>query len=590
MLKVLKYLKREQWLLIAAAVVFIVIQVWLDLLLPDYLSVVTELAQDPDSDMGELLVQGGLMLLCALGSGVASICTGYCCARTAAGLSQTLRDEMYNHTLDFSLAQIGKFSTASLTTRTTNDITQVQNTIAMGMQAIIKAPITFVWAVCKIIGKSWQWSVGTIAVVAVLVVVMTIVLVYVVPRFAAMQGITDDLNRIAREQLTGIRVVRAYDAEQYQEDKFNVTNDEYMKVGLQTGNATALINPMMLTSSSALTLVIYWIGAGLIEAAALGDARMTLFTDMVVFSNYAMQIIMAFMMLNMVCVMLPRAQVSAQRITEVIDTPLSIFDGAGEATAERVDAEAKPGTVEFRDVSFAYPGAAANALTDINVKVEPGKTLAIIGATGSGKTTFANLIPRLYDVEQGQVLVDGVDVREYTQRELRDRIGYVQQKAVLFSGTVRSNVAFGDEAAEADTAHVQRSVDIAQATEFVDRMDGKLDAAITQGGGNVSGGQRQRLSIARAINRDAEILIFDDSFSALDYKTDAVLRQTLNEECAEATKIIVAQRIGTIRDADQIIVLEHGRIVGAGTHAELMQTCETYQEIALSQLSKEELA
>ena len=589
MLKVLKYLKREQWVLIGAAVVFIVIQVWLDLLLPDYLSVITELAEDADSDMGELLVQGGYMLLCAFGSAAASICTGYCAAKVAAGLSETLRAEIYNHTLDFSLAQIGKFSTASLTTRTTNDITQVQNTVAQGLQAIIKAPITFVWAVCKIIGKSWEWSVATIIIIAVLVIVMTLVVAYVTPRYARMQGITDDLNRVAREHLTGIRVVRAYDAEQYQEDKFNDVNDDLMNTGLQSGNATALISPMMSLSSALLTMVIYWIGAYIINAAGISE-RMDLFTDMVVFSNYAMQIVMAFMMLNMVSVMLPRAQVSAQRIMEVIETPLTIFDGEGEEASEPVEADAKPGTVEFRNVTFRYPGAAADALVDINVKVEPGETLAIIGATGSGKTTFANLIPRLYDVSDGHVLVDGMDVRNYTQRELRDRIGYVQQKAVLFSGTVRSNVAFGDAVAEADTPHVERSVEIAQASEFVDRMDGKLDATITQGGGNVSGGQRQRLSIARAINRDPEILIFDDSFSALDYKTDAELRETLATECADTTKIIIAQRIGTIRNADKIIVLEHGHIVGMGTHDELMKSCETYQEIAMSQLSKEELA
>ena len=589
MLKVLKYLKREQWALIAASVVFIVIQVWLDLLLPDYLSVVTELAEDSESDMGELLQAGGWMLLCALGSAAASICTGYCAAKVAAGLAETLRAELYNHTLDFSLAQIGKFSTASLATRTTNDVTQVQNTVAMGLQAIIKAPITFVWAICKIVGKDWHWTVATVVIIAVLVIVMTIVVAYVTPRYASMQGITDKLNRIAREQLTGIRVVRAYDAEQYQEDKFNVTNDELMNTGLQSGNATALINPMMTATSAVLTLAIYWIGAIIIQAAG-ADERMVLFTDMVVFSNYAMQIVMAFMMLNMMGVMLPRAQVSAQRIMEVIETPLTIFDGEGEAATQKVDEEAEPGTVEFRDVTFRYPGAAADALTDINVKVEPGETLAIIGATGSGKTTFANLIPRLYDVTDGQVLVDGRDVRDYTQEELRDRIGYVQQKAVLFSGTVRSNVAFGDEEAEADTEHVERSVQIAQASEFVDRMDGQLDAGITQGGGNVSGGQRQRLSIARAVNRDPEILIFDDSFSALDYKTDAVLRETLARECADTTQIIIAQRIGTIRNADQIIVLDHGRIVGMGTHDELMKSCETYQEIAMSQLSKEELA
>ena len=579
----MRYINRRQWAMIAASIAFIVVQVWLDLKLPDYMSAITTLVQTEGSAMADILTQGGYMLLCALGSGVASVIVGYFAAQVAAGLAMTLRDEAFDKTLDFSLEEVDRFSTASLINRTTNDITQIQNLVAMGLQAIVKAPIMAVWAICKIAGKDWHWTAATAVAVFVLILVLAITLIFALPRFKKIQGLTDNLNRVTREQLTGIRVVRAYNAEDYQEQKFTAANDEVTVTNMTANRVMALMSPTMTLLSSGLTLAVYWIGAYLIEAADMGS-RLAIFSDMVVFSNYAMQVIMAFMLLNMIFILLPRAQVSANRIWEVLSTQVNITDGPGARTAET-------GTVEFQDVSFRYPGAAADSLQHISFTAKLGETVALIGATGCGKTTLINLIPRFYDASQGRVLVDGVDVRSYEQEDLRNRIGYVSQKAILFSGNVASNVAYGETGRGGITADdIQEAVSIAQAAEFVEKMDGTYGAAIAQSGTNVSGGQKQRLSIARAVARKPEILIFDDSFSALDYRTDKALRQALREKTADTTKIIVAQRISTIRDADQILVVDHGKIVGKGTHEELLKNCPEYLEIAQSQLSKEEIA
>lgn len=582
MIKIFKYFNRKQWLYVTTSILFIVIQVWLDLKLPDYMSSITTLVQTEGSTMSDILTQGGYMLMCAFGSMAASIVVGYFAARVAAQLAQTLRNAVYDKTMDFSMEEIDRFSTASLINRTTNDVTQIQNLVAMGLQAIIKAPILAVWAVIKIAGKSWQWTTATVVAVFVLVVALAVTLIFALPRFQHIQRLTDNLNRVTREQLTGIRVVRAYNAEDYQEKKFADANDELTSTNLVANRVMALMSPTMTLINSGLTLAVYWIGAYMIEAASLTD-RLGIFSDMVVFSNYAMQVILAFMMLNMIFVLLPRAQISAKRICEVLDTQGRIQDGPG------TEAD-KCGTIEFRHVSFEYPGAAADTLTDIDFTAKQGETVALIGATGSGKTTLINLIPRFYDVTKGQVLVDGVDVREYKQEELHNRIGYVSQKAVMFSGTVSSNVSYGERGDETiSDEEIREAVAISQSTDFVEKMAGTYDAPIAQSGTNVSGGQKQRLSIARAVARKPEVLIFDDSFSALDYKTDRALRKALDQHTAQTTKLIVAQRIGTIRHADQIIVLEQGKIVGKGTHEELLKTCVTYQEIASSQLSKEEL-
>ena len=583
MQKLLRYFDRRQWAMIAASIAFIVVQVWLDLKLPDYMSAITTLVQTEGSAMADILTQGSYMLLCALGSGMASVIVGYFAARVAAGLARRLRGEVFDKTLDFSLEEVDRFSTASLINRTTNDITQIQNLVSMGLQAIVKAPIMAVWAICKIARKDWHWTSATAVAVFVLILVLAITLLFALPRFRRIQGLTDNLNRVTREQLTGIRVVRAYNAEEYQEQKFAAANDEVTVTNMTANRVMALMSPTMTLLSSGLTLAVYWIGTYLIQAADLGS-RLAIFSDMVVFSNYAMQVIMAFMLLNMIFVLLPRAQVSANRIWEVLNTQVNITDGTGAKPGET-------GSVEFQDVFFRYPGAAADSLHHISFTVKRGETVALIGATGCCKTTLINLIPTFYDASQGKVLVDGVDVRAYKQEDLRNRIGYVSQKAILFSGTVASNVAYGENGRGEITADdVREAVSIAQAAEFVEKMDGTYGAAIAQSGTNVSGGQKQRLSIARAVARKPEILIFDDSFSALDYRTDKALRQALRERTVDTTKIIVAQRINTIRDADQILVLDHGKIVGKGTHEELLKNCPEYLKIAQSQLSKEEIA
>ena len=590
MLNVLRRLPPRERRMAGTALVFIVLQVWLDLRLPDYMSTITTLVTTQDSAMGEVLRQGGYMLACALGSMACAVAVGYLAARTAAGLARSLREEIFDHSLAFSDAEVGRFSAPSLINRVTNDVTQIQNVIAMGMQAVVKAPILAVWAILKIADKAWEWTTATGVAVIVLCMMLGVIIAVAIPRFQRIQGLTDVLGRVSREQLTGIRVVRAYNAEAYQERKFADANDDLTGNNLVANRVMAIMGPGMIFISSGLTLSVYAIGAHLVEAAAGAD-RVALFADMVVFSNYAMQVVMAFMLLTLVFILLPRAQVSARRITEVLRTVPSVADGATADGAPPAAPGQEAGTVTFENVSFRYAGAGDDALTGISFTAAPGQTVAFIGATGSGKSTLVNLVPRLADVTAGRVLVDGRDVRDHALSDLRGRIGYVPQRAYLFSGTVASNVAYPQDQETTGQVHdaVEQALETAQASGFVAQMEGGTDAAITQGGTNVSGGQRQRLSIARALAASPEILIFDDSFSALDYSTDRALRRALAQRDPRATTLVVAQRIGTIRDADQIIVLEHGRAVGQGTHDELLATCPTYQEIASSQLSKEEL-
>lgn len=588
MLRILKHLRWKEWLLVAACVVLIVGQVQLDLALPDYMSEITRLVQTEGSQMSDILLAGGKMLLCALGSMLLTVCTTFFTAQIASRFSARLRGEMYRKVVGFSNEEINRFSTASLITRTTNDISQLQMFFSFGMQSLIKAPIMAFIAVGKISTKSWEWSLLTGGVIAFVCVLLVFIMLYAVPRMKKMQALTDNLNRITRENLTGLQVVRAYNAESYQEGKFAKANEEMTRNSQQANIAMSVMNPGMNLAMNGLTLGIYWIGAALISAIAVTSPaammeRIGLFSDMVVFMQYAMQVIMAFLMLVMIFVMLPRVTVSAGRVNEVLDTKARIVDGK--------ETQGKPGMkgeIEFRDVSFRYPDADGDTLHHISFTAHHGQTVALIGATGCGKSSIINLIPRLYDATSGQVLVDGVDVRDYTQDALRSKIGFVPQKAFLFAGTVSSNVGYGED--NASGAAIRKAVAIAQAAEFVESPEVGYSGTVAQGGSNFSGGQKQRLSIARAVARDPEILVFDDSFSALDYKTDHALRQALREQTSGTTNIIVAQRIGTIRDADCILVIEDGAIVGKGTHRELMESCKVYQEIAYSQLSKEELA
>lgn len=588
MLRILKHLRWKEWLLVAACVVLIVGQVQLDLALPDYMSEITRLVQTEGSQMSDILLAGGKMLLCALGSMLLTVCTTFFTAQIASRFSARLRGEMYRKVVGFSNEEINRFSTASLITRTTNDISQLQMFFSFGMQSLIKAPIMAFIAVGKISTKSWEWSLLTGCVIAFVCVLLVFIMLYAVPRMKKMQTLTDNLNRITRENLTGLQVVRAYNAENYQEGKFAKANEEMTRNSQQANIAMSVMNPGMNLAMNGLTLGIYWIGAALISAIAVTSPaammeRIGLFSDMVVFMQYAMQVIMAFLMLVMIFVMLPRVTVSAGRVNEVLDTKARIVDGK--------ETQGKPGMkgeIEFRDVFFRYPDADGDTIHHISFTAHHGQTVALIGATGCGKSSIINLIPRLYDATSGQVLVDGVDVRDYTQDALRSKIGFVPQKAFLFSGTVSSNVGYGED--NASGAAIRKAVAIAQAAEFVESPEVGYSGTVAQGGSNFSGGQKQRLSIARAVARDPEILVFDDSFSALDYKTDHTLRQALREQTSGTTNIIVAQRIGTIRDADCILVIEDGAIVGKGTHRELMESCKVYQEIAYSQLSKEELA
>lgn len=588
MLRILKHLRWKEWLLVAACVVLIVGQVQLDLALPDYMSEITRLVQTEGSQMSDILLAGGKMLLCALGSMLLTVCTTFFTAQIASRFSARLRGEMYRKVVGFSNEEINRFSTASLITRTTNDISQLQMFFSFGMQSLIKAPIMAFIAVGKISTKSWEWSLLTGGVIAFVCVLLVFIMLYAVPRMKKMQALTDNLNRITRENLTGLQVVRAYNAENYQEGKFAKANEEMTRNSQQANIAMSVMNPGMNLAMNGLTLGIYWIGAALISAIAVTSPaammeRIGLFSDMVVFMQYAMQVIMAFLMLVMIFVMLPRVTVSAGRVNEVLDTKARIVDGK--------ETQGKPGMkgeIEFRDVSFRYPDADGDTIHHISFTAHHGQTVALIGATGCGKSSIINLIPRLYDATSGQVLVDGVDVRDYTQDALRSKIGFVPQKAFLFAGTVSSNVGYGED--NASGAAIRKAVAVAQAAEFVESPEVGYSGTVAQGGSNFSGGQKQRLSIARAVARDPEILVFDDSFSALDYKTDRTLRQALREQTSGTTNIIVAQRIGTIRDADCILVIEDGAIVGKGTHRELMESCKVYQEIAYSQLSKEELA
>lgn len=585
MVKLLKKLTWKDFILAAVAFVFIIVQVWLSLTMPDYMSEITKLVQTKGSKMNDILIAGGKMLACALGSLLAAVCTSICASKISSNFSANLRGQVFHKVQSFSMEEIGNFSTASLITRSTNDITQVQMLIVMGLEVLLKAPIMAVWALCKISTKNWQWTASTGVAVVVLLSFVGVCVAVALPKFKKLQSLTDNLNRVTRENLTGLNVVRAYNAEGYQQKKFNDANDELTKTQLFANRTMGTMMPGIQMVMNGLMLAIYWIGAYLISNAQMFD-KLTIFSDMIVFTQYAMQVVMSFMMLVMIFVLLPRASVSAKRINEVLDMPLSIKDGTKENGID-----GKKGEVEFRNVSFCYPDAEKDVIEDISFTAHKGETIAFIGSTGCGKSTVINMIPRFYDATKGEVLVDGVNVKEYTQKALRNKIGYVSQKAVLFTGSIKSNVAYGDNGTKGFTDDdVKHAIETAQAEEFVDKTEGGIDAFVAQGGSNFSGGQKQRLSIARAICRHPEILIFDDSFSALDYKTDRVLRDTLRKTCADATRFIVAQRIGTIRDADKIIVLDDGKIAGMGKHNELMETCEVYRQIAYSQLSKEELA
>ena len=585
MVKLLKKLTWKDFILAAAAFVFIIVQVWLSLTMPDYMSEITKLVQTKGSKMNDILIAGGKMLACALGSLLAAVCTSICASKISSNFSANLRGQVFHKVQSFSMEEIGNFSTASLITRSTNDITQVQMLIVMGLEVLLKAPIMAVWALSKISTKNWQWTASTGVAVVVLLSFVGVCVAVALPKFKKLQSLTDNLNRVTRENLTGLNVVRAYNAEGYQQKKFNDANDELTKTQLFANRTMGTMMPGIQMVMNGLMLAIYWIGAYLISNAQMFD-KLTIFSDMIVFTQYAMQVVMSFMMLVMIFVLLPRASVSAKRINEVLDMPLSIKDGTKENGID-----GKKGEVEFRNVSFCYPDAEKDVIEDISFTAHKGETIAFIGSTGCGKSTVINMIPRFYDATKGEVLVDGVNVKEYTQKALRNKIGYVSQKAVLFTGSIKSNVAYGDNGKKGFTDDdVKHAIETAQAKEFVDKTEGGIDAFVAQGGSNFSGGQKQRLSNARAICRHPEILIFDDSFSALDYKTDRVLRDTLRKTCADATRFIVAQRIGTIRDADKIIVLDDGKIAGMGKHNELMETCEVYRQIAYSQLSKEELA
>ena len=580
MFKLFKNFTKKDIAAIISCIALIVFQVWLDLRLPDYMSGITKLVQTEGSTIGKILVQGGYMMACAFGSLLSSFVVGYIASKLSANFSYTLRGKIYNKVLSFGTEEIKNFQTSSLITRTTNDVTQLEMIIAMGLQMLIKAPIMAVWAVSKILNKSLQWSLLTGFFVVVLLVVIGIIMIIVLPRFERVQKLIDNINNVTRESLTGIRVVRAFNAEDYQENRFGKVNEDLTKMQLFNQKTFAIMMPLMQAVMQFLTLGIYFIGAYLIEAAMMSD-KITLFSDMVIFSSYGMQVIMSFLMLAMIFMMWPRAQVSARRINEVLDSDIHIKDGNFDGKTAEV------GCVEFKNVSFKYPDANEYLLRNISFKVNKGQTIAFIGSTGSGKSSLINLVPRFYDVTDGEVLVDGVNVKDYTLKALHDKIGYVPQKAVMFTGTVKSNVCYGNKSVSEE--EMKKAIDVAQGTEFVSKMDKTYDAHIARGGTNVSGGQKQRLAIARAIAKKPEIYIFDDSFSALDYKTDSVLRSELKKYTGDATNLIVAQRIGTILNADIIVVLDKGQCVGMGTHKELMENCQVYKEIALSQLSKEEL-
>ena len=581
MFKLLKSFRKKEWLITIVSVCLIVMQVWLELKMPDYMSKVTILVQTEGSKMSDILINGGYMLLCAFGSLVGAVIVGYLIALLSAGFSKELRGKLFRKVEEMSMSEVKGFSTNSLITRTTNDITQVEMFVGFGLQLLIKAPVTAVWAITKILNKSWEWSVVTSVAVVILLVVIGILTIIVLPKFKIVQKLTDKLNEVTRENLTGIRVVRAFNAEDYQEKKFKNVNDDLTNLQLFNQKSMSIMSPVMYLIMYMLTLVIYFIGAYLIKDAIMAD-KIALFGDMVVFSSYAMQIIMSFLMLAMIFMILPRAEVSASRINEVLDTNISVKDG-------NVETKKEVGTIEFKNVSFKYPDAEEYVLRNISFKANKGDTVAFIGSTGSGKSTLVNLIVRFYDVTDGEILIDGVNIKDYKLEYLYKLIGYVPQRAVLFNETVNNNIRYGEAMEEISDKKIVEAARVAQADEFISKMDDGYESHIAQGGTNVSGGQKQRLAIARAIAKNPEIYIFDDSFSALDYKTDAVLREELKKYTKDATSLIVAQRIGTIMNADKIIVLDNGTSVGVGTHEELLKSCEVYKEIALSQLSKEEL-
>ena len=585
MFKLFRYLRKRDWAFLAVSAALIVLQVWLELKMPDYTAAVNRLMLTEGSKMSEILSNGGLMLACAAGSLGSAVIVGFLAAQISAGFSMNLRKALFDKVESFSMEEINRFSTASLITRSTNDVTQVQMAIAMGFQAIVKAPIMAVWSIIKIVGRNqWQWATIVASAVGLLILIILVVVLFALPRFRRIQTLTDNINRVMRENLTGVRVVRAYNAESYQEGKFEGANQALMQNNLVAQRIMAIMSPGMSIIINGMSLSIYWVGAYLIKDAALID-RVKLFANMASFMQYGMMVVSAFMMLTMIFIMLPRALVSARRINEVLDLQPKIADPIAPIAAP----EDVKGEVEFRNVSFRYPDADGYVIENVSFKAKKGDTVAFIGSTGSGKSTLINLIPRFYDVSDGEVLVDGVNVKDYKLADLHAKLGYVPQRAVLFSGTVDSNVNYGYGAESRTEEDVKRAVEIAQGKDFVEKMEGSYSAPIAQGGTNVSGGQKQRLSIARAVVRKPEIFIFDDSFSALDYKTDRVLRSALDRETGDSTRLIVAQRIGTILDADNILVLDEGKVVGQGTHSELMESCEVYRQIAYSQLSKEEL-
>ena len=584
MTKLLKNFNKKETLLIVICLLLVLTQVWLELKMPDYMSQITKLVQTEGSKMQDILYNGGFMLACAFGSLIAAVVTGFLTSKLSSNFSMRIREKIFTKVEELSIQEVKKFSTSSLITRTTNDVTQIEMLISMGLQLLIKAPITAIWAVIKILNKSWQWSAITAVAVTILLGVIGALIIIVMPRFKIVQKLIDKINGVTRENLTGIRVVRAFNAEKYQEDKFEEVNNKLTNQQLFNQKTFAIMQPVMYLIMYGLTLAIYFEGAYLIKDAAMIN-KISLFGDMVVFSSYAMQIIMSFLMLAMIFMMLPRAEVSANRINEVLDTENTIKDGKIDK-----DNTKEKGTVEFKNVCFKYPDAEEYLLKNISFKADRGETVAFIGSTGSGKSTLINLIPRFYDVTEGEIFVDGINVKEYNQEVLHNKIGYIPQKAVLFNGTVNSNIAYGDNGkGKPDEEKIRKAVEVAQGKEFVEKMDNQYETHIAPGGTNISGGQKQRLSIARAIARDPEIYIFDDSFSALDYKTDAKLRKELKKYTKEATSLIVAQRIGTIMNADKIIVLDEGKVAGIGTHKELLEKCEVYRQIALSQLSEEEL-
>ncbi len=586
MLKLLtKRLTWKEWLMIFISIGFIILQVWLELKIPDYMSEITRLVKTAGSDIKDIWINGGYMLACALATAVLSVFIGFFVSKISSKLAKKLRSEIFDKVQSFSKREMKSFSTASLITRSTNDVTQLQRFVAMGLQILIKAPILAIWAIVKITGKNWEWSVATAVAVLLILSVIIMLMVIVLPKFKKMQTLTDNINRVTRENLTGLRVVKAYNAESFEADKFENANQELTKTSLFANRMMTLLSPVMNICMSGLTLAIYWIGAIIINSSQ-GLLKLSVFSDMVVFSSYAMLVVMSFVMLTMIFIMLPRASVSAKRINEILNTQPSVQDGNGEY---EINSNIK-GEIEFKNVSFKYPDADEYVLRDISFTAHKGETVAFIGSTGSGKSTLIDLVPRFYDATDGAVLVDGINVKDYKLADLHNKLGYVSQKAFLFSGTVKDNISFGEDIDEKPSQEeIERAVKIAQAKDFVEKMPDGYDSEITQGGTNVSGGQKQRLSIARAIARNPEILIFDDSFSALDYKTDKKLRNAIDKHVKDATCLIVAQRIGTIKNADKIIVLDQGEMVGMGRHEELLSTCEVYKEIALSQLSKEEL-